>query len=139
MTRCKAALAFCFVVSGACAVADPAAAAALRLDMLAATRARPLFAPTRRPPLPPQAPEPAAMAFAATDSQAAPPNLRLVGVVYGSTIKKALVQRVPNLETIGVVMGEEIDGWEVTRIELRQIVLSRAEQSVMMALGAPDK
>jgi hypothetical protein len=133
MTRCKAALAFRFVLLAGFWLANSGAADALQPDVLTETRARPLFAPTRRPPPRPQVSEP----VAAVDVHAAPPNLRLVGVVFGSTIKRAILQRPPDLETFGVAPGDEIDGWEVTRIELRQIVIGRDSQSIMIDLGAP--
>jgi len=101
----------------AAALANPVAT--LSLDRLAATRERPLFSPSRRPPPPP--PEPIA---SHPPPPPPPPNLTLFGVVMDDEDAHAVVQTGSANKIRRLRIGDDIDGWKVSQIEQRRLVLS---------------
>jgi hypothetical protein len=92
--------------------------AAYPLDRLSATRERPLFSPSRRPPAPPPAP------IISRPSPPAPPNVRLFGIVMDADEARAIVQTGPANNIRRVRIGDDIGGWKVSQIERRRLVLS---------------
>jgi hypothetical protein len=91
------------------------------LDGLRASRERPLFSPTRRPPPPPpsvteRSPEPPA--------PLPPPNVSLFGIVMDDGEARAIVRTAPAADVLHVRTGDDIGGWKVAQIEGRRLVLS---------------
>jgi len=99
-------------------VALPSPLAAQSLDRLSATRARPLFSPTRRPPAPPPpvvvAPEP----------PPPPPDVALFGIVMDGDGAQAVVRAGPADKIVRVRVGDDIGGWKVAQIDGRRLILS---------------
>jgi general secretion pathway protein N len=93
--------------------------AAQSLERLSTTVDRPLFSPSRRPPPGPvaQAPEPPV-------PPAPPPNLVLSGIVMDGKNARAVVQVGAEKRILRAQIGDNIDGWTVSRIEGRKLVLS---------------
>ncbi|HEY2532113.1 MAG TPA: hypothetical protein VGJ20_30005 [Xanthobacteraceae bacterium] len=112
------------------AAANPLAA--LSLDHLRATRDRPLFAPTRRPP-PVVA---VARQVVKPVITVAPPDVVLVGIVTDQEGARAVVRSNKSGKLIRAQSGDEIEGWKVTLIEPRRLVLSHDDRSVDLALFA---
>jgi hypothetical protein len=128
------------------AIANPVAT--LVLASLSATRDRPLFSSSRRPPqapfvrliepppVPPVAPAP-------------PPSIALIGVIMEANGSFAVVRAGTQAGTnqaaanksIRVRIGDQIDGWMVTQIADLQLVLSRdgrvANFSMFKGRGGP--
>lgn len=112
------------------------------LDTLSATRDRPLFSASRRPPLvaaPIAAPPPKQEALAPPPPER--PLLTLVGTILSPKATIAMLQG-SNTETIlRLRVGQENDGWLVRGISLRSIVVEKGAQSVELGLpkanGAP--
>jgi hypothetical protein len=107
----------------------------LRLKDLEQTRARPLFSPSRQPErqqinLPP--PQPMVLTRPATP----PPDLRLIGVVFGAGEKKIIVKRPSDRRPLSLGVGETIDGWRVTAIEARAFVLENGGRSIRLTFPA---
>ena len=100
--------------------------AAQPLDLFSNTRDRPLFSPTRRPPPLPPPPVP-------------PPNVVLLGVVTDVNGARAVVGSGGPDKIIRARLGEEIEGWQVTQIEPRRVVLSHDARSVTFALFSRPK
>jgi hypothetical protein len=137
--------ALCCVCSATAAVATPDRApgngasnpvASYLLSQLTATRERPLFTPSRRPPSlatpvrivaapPPPAPPPA------------PPPFILVGTVTGETANIAIVKHDKTGEAMSLRSGDVREGWTVTRVERRAVRFSRDERSEEIALQKP--
>jgi hypothetical protein len=136
MRHARAIAAFFAVLLGAAVVAGTAATAeqqeqsaaglanpvaAQSLDQLSSTLERPLFSPSRRPPPPPppvaQAPPPPA-------PPPPPPNLVLFGVVMDGEGARAVVRSGADKKLVRAQIGDEIDGWKVSQIEGRKVVLS---------------
>lgn len=108
--------------------------AALSLDHLRATRDRPLFDPTRRPPPPPVVP--VVHEAVAPVTIVAPPDVVLIGIVTDQVGARAVVRNNRSGKLIRAQSGDEIEGWKVTLIEPRRLVLSHDDRSVDLALFA---
>jgi len=105
--------------------------AAQPLDLFPDTRDRPLFAPTRRPPPPPPPP---VVERVAPPPPVPPPNVVLLGVVTDENGPRAVVHSGSSDKIIRARLGEQIEGWQVTEIEPRRLVLSHDARSVSFAL-----
>jgi hypothetical protein len=128
---CSVVLLWSVVMLGAAAPAlaqdQPAAAptnpvAAQALDKLSTTLDRPLFSPTRRPPAPP--PPPVAQAPPPPPPPPPPPNLVLLGVVMDGEGARAVVRSGADRKLLRAQIGDDIEGWKVSQIEGRKVVLS---------------
>jgi general secretion pathway protein N len=126
---------------------DPALAApagnplwAVPLSRLSATRDRPLFSTSRRPP--PQAVVGPVLEAAKPAAQAAAPeplNLTLVGAVVGESDAIAVFIDRANHGTIRMRAGDSRDGWQLSSIVGREATLrngDRTEVLVMLKPGA---
>jgi hypothetical protein len=99
------------------------------LDELTATRERPLFSSTRRPPeVEPPAQE------AAPIAEAASMPFELVGIVVGSDVSAAIFRNTDSKEEARVAKGEKIGDWNVEEISERAVVLRGGEKRVRMRL-----
>jgi general secretion pathway protein N len=110
--------------------------AAQPLDLLSDTRDRPLFSPTRRPPPPPPPP---VVERVAPPAPVPPPNVVLLGVVTDENGARAVVRSNSPDKVVRTRLGEFIDGWQVTQIEPRRLVLSHDARSVSFALFSRQK
>jgi general secretion pathway protein N len=110
------------------------------LSALSATRDRPLFSASRRPPivaLPVVAPPPQKQ-----EALAPPPPerplLTLIGTIVSPEASVAMLQG-SNTEAISRLrVGQENDGWQVRGIGLRSIVVEKGPQSIELDLLRPD-
>jgi general secretion pathway protein N len=99
---------------------------------MSATRQRPLFSPSRRPP---------AVAVAAPLSPPPPkveapqkPQLRLVGTVIGSTGSIGVFTDQATKEIVRLRIGEGHDGWILHAIDEREATFERDRREVTLAL-----
>jgi len=104
------------------------------LDTIAATRDRPLFTQSRRPP-------PLAEAQPANDSApslgpGAPP-FSLVGTVVGDHEKFAVVLEAGSQNVLRLPLGASASGWRVAEVAARSVTLTRGPQSVTLELPKP--
>jgi hypothetical protein len=106
------------------------------LNLLSDTRDRPLFSPTRRPPPPPPTP---VVERVTPPAPVPPPNVVLLGVVTDETGARAVVRSNSPDKIVRARLGELIDGWQVTEIEPRRLVLSHDARSVSFALFGRQK
>lgn len=103
-----------------------------------ATRARPLFSPTRRPPpAVPSAETPPPQAE--SQPPPAPPALSLSGIISGEGTAIAILRRASESAAIRVPLGSQIDGWRVSAIQQRAVVLEHEGRSVTIVLPGPSK
>ena len=133
---------------GAVAIAQaqdqPAAApsnpmAAQSLEQLSTILDRPLFSPTRRPPAPPPAPPPIVQAAEPPAPPPPPPNLVLFGVVMDGEGARAVVRAGADKKLVRAQIGDEIDGWKVSQIEGRKVVLSLDGRFATFTLFSDDR
>ena len=104
------------------------------LEDLSATRERPLFSSTRRPPeveAPPQA--------AAPITEAASMPFELVGIVLGSDVSAAIFRNTDSKEETRVGKGEKIGNWSVEDISERAVVLQGGDKRVRMRMFDESK
>jgi len=130
--------------SGA-SLATPAAYMPPQRAAFADIDARPLFSPTRRPPL--AAPKPAAQPVAAPSKPAAAPppmTIVLLGVVAGPGQRIAVVKTQAMQTAVVVEVGKIIEGWTVLDIQPDRIVMhaGTVDQTVKLQAhsdgNAPD-
>uniref|UniRef100_Q07N83 Uncharacterized protein n=1 Tax=Rhodopseudomonas palustris (strain BisA53) TaxID=316055 RepID=Q07N83_RHOP5 len=123
-SRCRGVACLVAVVLSAMPVIADAGEAP-RLETLEATRQRPLFSISRRPPAPETTPR-------TVEAPPQPPDLVLNAVVVGSDLQVAWLKRGKEAKPIAVTMGSDIDGWAVTAISPRQVVLDNNIQSIKL-------
>ena len=106
---------------------------AVPLSSLTATRDRPLFAPTRRPPPPavpyvraPAPPPPPVV-------EAGPPRLTLLGTVINDREKIAEVQDDTN-QIIRIRLGEQHAGWVLRSVQGRSVTLEGNNREATFSL-----
>jgi hypothetical protein len=109
------------------------------LNTLTATRERPLFAPSRRPPL--QA-APAVIAnVAAPPPPAAEPEqlgLRLLGTIAGRDAGIAICLNLATSEVVRVRTGESFEGWNLRTVRGREATFAKASRQEVLAMASPD-
>jgi hypothetical protein len=109
------------------------------LSTLAATRDRPLFSASRRPPIvavPFVAPPPQKEALAPPPPDR--PLLTLIGTIVSPKATIAMLQGSNADSVLRLRVGQENDGWRVQGISLRSIVVEKGEQSVELGLPKPN-
>jgi general secretion pathway protein N len=110
----------------------------ISLQSLGATRERPLFSPSRRPPMstalaPP--PEPVKVAVPAESNE--PPPFNLVGVVTGTKVSLAIFVNTTTHDTVSLRIGEGHDGWILQSVSGREVVLERNNRTAVVSLPKP--
>jgi general secretion pathway protein N len=106
------------------------------LDSLRATRERPLFSPSRRPPAPAVVPpkvEPV-KEVVAPPPEPETPQLDLVGVVTGAADGYAIFMTTATHDIVRLKTGEGHDGWVLQSVSGREAVLEKGDRSVVVAL-----
>ena len=109
------------------------------LSALTATRERPLFSASRRPPAlaiqtiaqPVQDPAPAPPA------PPEPPPLKLIGTILSPATSVALLRDPGTQAVTRLRVGEATFGWRVKTVSLRSVVVEKGEQSAILGLPEP--
>jgi hypothetical protein len=112
---------------------------AVPLTGLTATRDRPLFSASRRPPvvaLPPAQP-PKREALAPPPPER--PLLTLIGTIVSRGASLAMLQGSSAEAISRLRLGQENDGWRVRGIGLRSIMVEKGDRSVELALPRPNE
>ena len=105
---------------------------AIPRESLTATRERPIFLPSRRPP--------PALAAARVETPPPPapeaqrPALRLLGIVTGATEGLAVFVSETTQNVIRLKTGEGHEGWILRSVKAREAVLENNRRSAVMAL-----
>jgi general secretion pathway protein N len=112
---------------------------AIPLSTLTATPERPLFTPSRRPPMqaapavivnvPPPPPPPA---------EPEQLGLRLLGTIAGREGGIAICLNVATSEVVRVRTGESFEGWNLRTVRGREATFEKASRQEVLALPAPD-
>ena len=105
------------------------------LERLLQTRARPPFAPTRRPPPPVEEPVSAPPTPVAAPEQ--PLTMILVGVVKGNGRPAvALLLDAGGQNTTRLKEGEQKDGWTLSAVRNREVVMKNGSRETVLRLVA---
>jgi general secretion pathway protein N len=112
---------------------------AIPLSALTATRARPLFTPSRRAPSPVVASVPVAAPRPPPPPPAVPhhPNLTLVGTVASENEGVAVFIDTATRDTVRLRTGEGHGGWVLQSIERRAATLQKGDQTETLAMPKP--
>lgn len=111
---------------------------AIPIETLRATRERPLFSASRRPPSPPvQVAAPVAVEAAAEPPPPERPQMKLVGVVHGAKQNMAIFVDQSGRSTVRLHVGDaDSAGWNIKSVDLRAATLEKDSQTVTLELPA---
>jgi general secretion pathway protein N len=111
------------------------------LSSFSATRERPIFSPSRRPPpVAVAAPRIEPVKIAAPVAPAAPekPDLALIGVAAGATEAIAIFLDQTNQGVIRLRIGEAHSGWRLASVKAREAVLTKNGQVEQLFIKRKD-
>ena len=115
---------------------------AIPLRQLTATRERPLFAPSRRPPPPVVATQhqmPPAPPLPPKPVEPEKPSLMLVGTIARGTAERiGIFFDSAARSVVRLRAGEAHKGWILHAVQRREVVLVKGAQSTVLALPEPD-
>jgi hypothetical protein len=111
---------------------------AIPLAQLSATRERPIFSPSRRPPPAAVAAEPA-IVKAPTVRKKGPetPPLALVGTIASAEEGFGIFLDQSTKAAIRLKVGEDYQGWKLRSVQGRETALEKDQQVVTLALPQP--
>jgi general secretion pathway protein N len=114
---------------------------AVPLSALTATRERPIFSATRRPPRPVVVePHVDQVSVPAPQKAAGPehPSLSLIGAVVGNGDAIAVFLDRTNQKIVRLRPGETHAGWELSAVLAREVTFKKADRTEVLALKPPD-
>jgi general secretion pathway protein N len=108
------------------------------ISALDATRERPIFSASRRPPMPPIVAERVAAAPPPPKPpEPEQPHLTLVGTVIGKPINLAVVLDRATKTLVRIHVGEAVSGWILRSVDSRTMTVEKNSQTATLALPAP--
>ena len=108
------------------------------MGSLSATRERPLFSASRRPPAPPPAPAaPASIAKSSPPPEPERPPLTLQGTAIGKPRDIALVLDEASKGSVRLHVGEAAEGWRLRSVDRRAVTFEKDSRTVVLSLPAP--
>jgi general secretion pathway protein N len=111
---------------------------AIPLKSLSFTRDRPLFTPSRRPPVPPvPAAEPVRQVVVAKPAEPERPQLLLIGVVVSEKDGIAIFVDQTTREVFRLRIDQGHGGWILRSVHGREATLEKSPFTVTLALPAP--
>jgi general secretion pathway protein N len=113
---------------------------AIPLATLSNTRERPIFSPSRRPPV--QAPVAIARPVAPPPPpppRAERPPLSLVGTVAGDSESFGIFVDRGTSTALRLKLGEDYQGWRLRTVRGRDVALERDQQTVVLSLPQPGE
>jgi general secretion pathway protein N len=111
------------------------------LRVLTATRERPLFSPSRRPPAPPAvaAAPPPRPVVAAKPPEPDHPRLAIVGTIVSASDGIGVFIDQATNEVIRIHTGQDHDGWVLRSVHGREASFEKNERTSTLALPAPGE
>jgi hypothetical protein len=106
------------------------------INSLSATRERPLFSVSRRPPPPPPAP-PASIAKPSPPAEPERPRLTLQGTAIGKPRDIALVFDETAKGSVRLHVDEAAEGWYLRSVDRRTVTVEKDSRIVVLSLPAP--
>ncbi len=67
------------------------------------------------------------------------PDLAVSGIIIGPEKRIAIVKRLNDAVFMRLAPGNQIDGWTVTEIDARAVVLRRDDRSVTIGMPEPTR
>jgi len=114
---------------------------AIPLSALTATRDRPLFSASRRPPAPAVVPVAVAPAPPPPPPPAEPekPNLILVGTILGDANSFGIFIDQTSRTALRLKLGEQHEGWTLRSVQKREAMLIKDQQIAVIEMPQPGK
>lgn len=113
---------------------------AIPLGALTATRDRPLFTPTRRPPPPVMPNAPVAVMPASPDAPSPAPEVRvaliLIGTVANATDGMALFTDPNTREVVRLRLGDVVAGWTLDAVRNREVTFRKGDLDDTLTMAA---
>jgi len=109
------------------------------LKSLTATRDRPIFSASRRPPPPVVVPAPIVSAAPPRPKEVERPQLSLVGTVIGETESFGLFIDQANKVSLRLRVGEQHDGWVLRAVQGREATLEKDLHAATLMMPQPGK
>src|ERR1700730_8910731 len=110
----------------------------ISIGALDATRERPIFSASRRPPMPPVVAQRVAAALPPPKpAEPEQPLLTLVGTAIGTPINVAVVLDRTTKTLVRLRVGEAVSGWILRSVDSRTMTVEKNSQTVTLALPAP--
>jgi general secretion pathway protein N len=110
---------------------------AMPIKQFFATRERPIFLPSRRPPAPAEAAV-AVPRVVALPKEPERPQLSLVGTIAGDEDKFGIFVDQTTKAVIRLRVGEDFQGWKLRSVQGREATLEKNQLSVVLALPQPS-
>ena len=111
---------------------------AMPLKQFFATRERPIFLPSRRPPAPAEAAVAVPKVVVALPKEPERPQLSLVGTIAGDEDKFGIFVDQTTKAVIRLRVGEDFQGWKLRSVQGREATLEKNQLSVVLALPQPS-
>jgi general secretion pathway protein N len=109
---------------------------AIPLSSLAVTRERPLFLPSRRPPVAPAVAGPPVV-IVPKPVEDPRPELTLVGAIAGETEGFAIFIDLRNNALVRLRTGQEHGGWTLSSVKGREVTFAKDRDTIAFVLPAP--
>ena len=113
---------------------------AMPLGQFSATRERPIFSPSRRPPPPAVSPVAIPKTIAVPKpKEAERPQLTLVGTIAGDEEGFGIFVDQTSKAVIRLKVGEEFQGWKLQSVQGRETAMEKDRQVVTLVLPQPGQ
>lgn len=111
----------------------------LPLERLSVTHERPIFLPSRRPPLPPPTyVAPVAIRQPAKPTEPERPAVSLIGTVIGTNVQIGIFLEKATNKVVRLRLGEEHQGWALRLVKAREVTLVKGIEQTL-ALDPPGE
>ena len=110
---------------------------AMPLKQFSATRDRPIFSPSRRPPAPPAIMTVAKVVVPPKPKEPEQPQLSLVGTIAGDDDKFGIFIDQSTKAVLRLRLGDDFQGWKLQSVKGREVAFQKNQQSFVVALPQP--
>jgi hypothetical protein len=110
---------------------------AVPLAQLSATRERPIFSPSRRPPPSAVAAEPAIVKTVVRKKEPEAPQFVLVGTIASDEEGFGIFLDQSTKGALRLKVGEDYQGWKLQAIRGREVTMEKDQQAAVLALPQP--
>jgi hypothetical protein len=109
------------------------------IDLLSATRERPVFSASRRPPAPPPPMEVAEAPPPPPPAEPEAPPFTLIGTAVGRPRNVALILDQTTKSLVRLHVGEAASGWYLRSVDARAMTVEKNSRVVSVSLPAPGE
>jgi hypothetical protein len=111
---------------------------AMPLKQFSATRDRPIFSPSRRPPPPPASTVTVAKVTVPRPKEPEQPQLSLVGTITGDEDKFGIFVEQATKNVLRLRLGDDFHGWKLQSVQSRDVLFQKNQQTFVLALPQPS-